>query len=68
MEDLGIIPWLVAATIFFVIPFWRIFDRVGFKPSFAFVALVPGGVLILLWVVAFAKWPVLTDEEKESVS
>ncbi|SFW14198.1 hypothetical protein [Nitrosovibrio sp. Nv17] len=57
MDELGMLPWLIVSAIFFVIPFWRIFKRTGFKPGLAFVALIPGGILILLWVVAFAKWP-----------
>ncbi|SEK68407.1 hypothetical protein [Nitrosovibrio tenuis] len=64
MNEFAIIQWLIAATIFFVVPFWRIFKRAGFKPIFALLALVPGGILVLLWVIAFAKWPAFTEEKK----
>lgn len=57
MDEFEILPWLIAAAIFLVVPFWKIFARVGFKPAFSVVALIPGGILLLLWVVAFAKWP-----------
>lgn len=63
MEDSQIIPWAIGFTIFFVIPFWKLLTRVGFKPLFALVVLVPGGILVLIWVVAFVKWPAF-DEEK----
>ncbi len=64
MSELGIIQWLIIAALFFVVPFWRIAKRAGFKPAFAFLALVPGGMLVLLWVIAFAKWPALAEEKK----
>ena len=65
MDEFGILPWVIASAIFFVVPFWKIFARTGFKPAFSLLALIPGGILILLWVVAFAKWPAFTEEKKE---
>lgn len=65
MDEFGILPWLIVAAIFFVVPFWKICSRAGFKPAFSLLALIPGGILILLWVIAFAKWPVFPEEEKE---
>lgn len=65
MDEFVIIQWLVAVAIFFVVPFWRIFKRVGFKPAMALLALVPGGILVLLWVIALAKWPAFAQEKKE---
>ena len=63
MSQFGVLQWLVASTIFFVVPFWRIHKRAGFKPELALFALVPGGVLILLLAIAFVDWPVLTGKE-----
>ena len=68
MGDLGLVPWLISFAIFFVFPFWRILDRVGFKPAFSLVALIPGGVVVLLWVIAVAKWPSLAEKRKNDVS
>jgi hypothetical protein len=65
MSEIGIIQWLIAATIFFVVPFWKIIKRAGLKPALALLALVPGGMLVLLWVIAFAKWPAFIQEKKE---
>lgn len=65
MDDFEILPWLIGVAIFVVVPFWKIFARAGFKPIFSLLALIPGGILILLWVVAFAKWPAFTEEKKE---
>lgn len=65
MGDLGLVPWLISFAVFFVFPFWRILDRVGFKPAFSLIALVPGGVVVLLWVIALAKWPVSPQVTKD---
>ena len=65
MDDFEILPWLIGVAIFVVVPFWKSFARAGFKPIFSLLALIPGGILILLWVVAFAKWPAFTEEKKE---
>lgn len=66
MDESEIVPWLIAAAIFVVVPFWRIFARAGFKPVFALLALIPGGILILLWVIAFAKWPAYPKTEEKT--
>ncbi len=68
MEESKIISWVIAFAIFFVIPFWKLLKRMGFKPIFALVVLVPGGILVLIWVIAFAKWPELADEGKDGES
>ena len=68
MEESKIIPWVITFTIFFVIPFWRLFQRTGFKPALALIVLIPGGILVLIWVVAFAKWPAFAEERKDSRS
>jgi hypothetical protein len=39
-----------------VIPFWRIFKRIGWNPALSLLALIPGAVIIMIYVVAFAKW------------
>ena len=68
VEVSEIIPWVISFAIFFVVPFWKLFKRTGFKPVFSIIALIPGGVLLLLWVVAFAKWPAFAEEKKDSGS
>ena len=40
-----------------VIPFWRILPRAGISSWVALVAVVPLGALVLLWVLAFKRWP-----------
>ncbi|MGH8762765.1 MAG: hypothetical protein ACREUR_05965 [Nitrosospira sp.] len=65
MSGLGIAQWIITALVLFVVPFWRICERAGFKPAFSLLVLVPGGILILVWTLAFAKWPILAKEEHE---
>jgi hypothetical protein len=66
VEGSEIIPWVISFAIFFVVPFWKLFKRTGFKPVFSIIALIPGGVLLLLWVVAFAKWPAFAEKKNDS--
>ncbi len=40
-----------------VIPFWRILPRAGISSWVALIAVIPLGALILLWVMAFKRWP-----------
>jgi hypothetical protein len=41
-----------------IVPFWFICKRAGFSPWLSFICLVPTvGLLILLYVLAFAEWP-----------
>lgn len=63
MSELAILQWLIVSALFFVVPFWRICARAGFKPGLSLIALIPGGILVLLWVIAFAKWPASTETE-----
>ncbi len=48
--------FLVAAVLT-VIPFWRILPRAGVAAPWALAAVIPFGALVLLWVLAFRKWP-----------
>ena len=66
MEESQIIPWAITSAILLVVPFWRLYKRTGFKPVFSLLALVPGGIVVLLWVVAFAKWPAFAEKKKDS--
>lgn len=65
MNEIAILQWLIVAGLFFVFPLWKICGRAGFKPALSFIALVPGGILVLLWIIAFARWPALSEEKKE---
>ena len=40
-----------------VVPTWRILQRAGFNGAWALLMLVPLANFMLLWFVAFLKWP-----------
>jgi hypothetical protein len=64
MGEFAIIQWLIASTILFVVPFWRICKRAGLKPALSLLTLIPGGIVLLLWIIAFVKWPASPEEKK----
>jgi uncharacterized membrane protein len=45
------------AVILTVIPMWRILPRAGIAAPWALVSVIPLGALVLLWVLAFRRWP-----------
>jgi hypothetical protein len=58
-------PWylaLLAILLFaWVFPLWRIIGKAGYPPSLSLLAVFPVVGLILLWWLAFARWPVKRD-------
>lgn len=40
-----------------VVPFWKIFPRAGWPAPLSLLMLVPLANLILIWVLAFKRWP-----------
>jgi len=59
---MAIFGFLIAAVLL-VVPFWFLLPRAGLPPTVALVAAIPLGAVILLWVLAFMKWP--DDDAKE---
>ena len=51
-----VIGWLIGA-ILLVVPFWFLLPRAGIPAPVALVAFIPICAIILLWVLAFKKWP-----------
>lgn len=55
--------WFIAALVIApllalsVIPTWRILHRAGFNGAWALLMLVPLVGFVVLWVLAFVKWP-----------
>jgi len=42
-----------------VIPVWRIIEKVGYSGWWSLLYLVPFATIVMLYVFAFADWPVL---------
>ena len=53
---MAIIGFLVSAALL-VVPFWMLLPRAGLAPQWALVAVIPLGAIVLLWILAFRRWP-----------
>jgi hypothetical protein len=53
-----VIRWIVILSLLQVVPFWRIFRRMGVPPFLSIMASVPLVNLIVLYYVAMTPWPV----------
>ncbi len=51
------IRWIVILSLLQVVPFWRIFGRMGFPAWLAIMASLPLVNLIVLYYVALNPWP-----------
>jgi hypothetical protein len=61
---IGVFEWslIVIASIcaiIVIIPFWKIFSKAGFFPPFSLLMAVPIVNILVIYYVAFAKWPAL---------
>ncbi len=58
-------PWylaLLALLVFaWVFPLWRIIGKAGYPAPLSLLAVFPAVGLILLWWLAFARWPIERD-------
>jgi len=59
MDDLSVWYWAILAFFVFmwVFPLWRIIGRAGYHPAISLFAIFPALGLVLLWCLAFARWP-----------
>lgn len=59
MGSFSIWHWLIViiAAAIFIIPFWRILPRSGIPSWVAIFAVIPLFAVLLLWIVAFKRWP-----------
>ena len=63
VAELALIIIAIGSTIITVIPFWKIFSKAGFLPGLSLLMMVPVINIILLYYVAFAKWPALKKRD-----
>lgn len=53
---------LLIIALFYLIPLWpawKVCEKAGFPGSLSLVVLVPGGIVVLLFVLALVEWPAL---------
>ncbi len=44
---------VLASMALTVIPMWKLTERAGYNPLWSLACVVPFGVIVLLWVLAF---------------
>ena len=58
----------VGIAIFFVLPFWYICKKAGFSPWLSLIVLLPFGLIILPFIMAFRPWKNQSDNKAEQGS
>jgi len=58
IQNLGGLEFLIILfwAVLFVIPFWQIFKRIGWHPALSLLVLIPGVLIVVLYIVAFGRW------------
>jgi len=54
--------WLLVWIALILPPFWKIFAKAGFSPWLSLLVLIPLANLVVLYIVAFSRWPALPDQ------
>ena len=49
----GGLLWLIIVAALVIVPLWRLLPKFGIPSWVSLVAIIPFGVIILLWVMAF---------------
>jgi hypothetical protein len=60
MLNIGLWEWvsfLILTVMFWVIPFWKIFKKLGYPPVLSLIMLVPVLNIAALWYIAIGEWP-----------
>jgi hypothetical protein len=55
-EAVQFLPYLLL-VILTAIPAWVLFRRIGMSPAWTLLSLVPLGMIVILWIVAYRRWP-----------
>ena len=56
LDAVAFIPYLLLVVLT-AIPAFVLFKRIGFSPAWTLLSIVPLGMLIILWIVAYRRWP-----------
>lgn len=61
MFGIGFWEWIsffVLTIMFWLIPFWKIFKRIGYPPVLSLIMIVPILNIVGLWYLAIGDWPI----------
>ncbi len=63
---MSVILWFFS-VILIVIPFWVSMKKAGMNPALSLICFIPFiGILVVLFVFAFAKWPAAREEARNA--
>ena len=51
----------LAAAVFGIFCWWRIFSKAGYSGALSLLLLVPVANLVVFLILAFGEWPILTE-------
>jgi hypothetical protein len=54
----------LAATVFGIIIYWKIFSKAGYSGAMSLLMLVPIANIIVICMLAFGNWPILQELEQ----
>ena len=57
---------LAMIAILQILPCWRICAKAGLNPAIAAICIIPGGVIVFLYGVAFRRWLTVPEEPAQS--
>lgn len=59
MGSFSLFHWLIVliTLAIMIIPMWKLLPRSGMPAPIALVSIIPFGLIILLWIMAFKRWP-----------
>lgn len=69
MNALGVPELIMIFVVIFlvamvgVLPFWFICKKAGLSPFLSLIVLIPGGAIILPFLLAFIEWPALRENK-----
>ncbi len=55
---------LIGVAVLIVLPFWRIVSKTGMPAALSLLFFIPIVNVIMLFVLAFSKWPIEKELEK----
>ena len=55
--NIGSLFWIIVYVAVVIVPFWKIFPRAGLPAAASLVMVIPLANVIMLYVLAFKKWP-----------
>ncbi|MCL6606422.1 MAG: hypothetical protein K6T94_26485 [Paenibacillus sp.] len=61
MGHVGFPELIAIMAILVIVPFWKIFVKAGFPGWLSLVLLIPVFGVLIIYYLAFAKWPILRE-------